>query len=199
MSVTDTNIRLMLAVADDDTAAFETLMKRFESRIFLLLRHLIGHREIAEDLTQEVFLRVFRNRKSYKPTAKFTTWLYTIAHNVVLNQKRTWARKPETQLAEPSPDGSQQTPALTADMIQASTGSMPVRQLDKLELREMVRLAVDSLNERQRMAVLLNRFEGLSYADIAAVMSLSEQAVKSLLNRAHTQLRDRLREYVDTV
>jgi RNA polymerase sigma-70 factor (ECF subfamily) len=188
----------MLAAAADDTAAFETLMVRFESRVLSLLQHLLGNREIAEDMTQEVFLRVFRSRKSYKPEAKFTTWLYTIVNNVALNQKRSWARKREVQLAantSESPSG--QKTLLTADNIMASTGSMPVRQLDKQELRETVRTAVDSLNERQREAVLLNRFEGLSYADIAEVMSLSPQAVKSLLSRAHVQLRDRLQQYVE--
>jgi RNA polymerase sigma-70 factor (ECF subfamily) len=188
----------MLAVAEDDTAAFETLMLRFESRVLSLLRHLLGNREIAEDLTQEVFLRVFRYRKSYKPEAKFTTWLFTITNNVALNQKRSWSRKREVQLAAHSSEASSfPQPALTADNIQASTGSMPVRQLDKQELRETVRSAVDSLNDRQRMAVLLNRFEGLSYADIAEIMLLSPQAVKSLLSRAHTQLRDILRKYVE--
>ncbi|GHT20822.1 RNA polymerase sigma factor [Planctomycetales bacterium] len=196
MNTDDTNIRLMLAVADDDSSAFETLMTRFQGRVLSLLRYLVGDRDIAEDLTQEVFLRVFRARKTYRPEAKFTTWLFTIANNVAINQKRSWMRKPETQFYEQTSDDEQDKNRLTVEMIQASTGTMPARQLDKLELREMVRCAIDTLNERQRMAVLLNRFEGLSYAEIAETMSLTPQAVKSLLSRAHMQLRDKLSSYI---
>ena len=191
-TVHDTNIRLMLAVQKDDASAFEELMYRFQGRVQSLFRHLLGNREMAEDLTQDVFLRVFRARKSYQPNAKFATWLYTIANNVALNQLRRQQRKPETQFG-----GKACEPSLEpAESIAAGSGAMPTRQLDKGELREMVRLAVDALNERQRMAVLLNRFEGMNYAEIADVMQLSPQAVKSLLCRAHVQLRNLLQKYV---
>ena len=191
-TVHDTNIRLMLAVQSDDASAFEELMLRFQGRVQSLLWHLIGNREMAEDLTQDVFLRVFRARKSYQPSAKFSTWLFTIANNVALNQLRSQRRKPETQFGgETSENSSVVTPEPAA-----GSESMPARQLDKVELREMVRLAVEALNERQRMAVLLNRFEGMSYAEIADVMHLTPQAVKSLLCRAHIQLRNLLQKYV---
>jgi RNA polymerase sigma-70 factor (ECF subfamily) len=190
----DTNIRLMLAVQKDDASAFEELMFRFQGRVQSLFRHLIGNREMAEDLTQDVFLRVFRARKSYQPNAKFATWLFTIANNVALNQLRSRRRKPETQFGgESSGDESTLEPA---ESIAAGSEAMPARQLDKSELREMVHLAVEALNERQRMAVLLNRFEGMSYAEIADVMQLSPPAVKSLLCRAHMQLRNLLQKYV---
>jgi RNA polymerase sigma-70 factor (ECF subfamily) len=190
----DTNIRLMLAVQKDDASAFEELMFRFQGRVQSLFRHLVGNREMAEDLTQDVFLRVFRARKSYQPNAKFVTWLFTIANNVALNQLRSQRRKPKTQFGgESSDDGSTLEPA---EVIAAGSEAMPARQLDKSELREMVRLAVEALNERQRMAVLLNRFEGMSYAEVADVMQLSPQAVKSLLCRAHIQLRNLLQKYV---
>ena len=194
----DTNVRLMLAVQGDDASAFEELMFRFQGRVQSLFRHLLGNREMAEDLTQDVFLRVFRARQSYQPSAKFTTWLFTIANNVALNQIRSQQRKPTVQFSgqfgsEISESGTSFEPA---EVIVAGSESMPARQLDKSELREMVHLAIESLNERQRMAVLLNRFEGMNYAEIADVMQLSPQAVKSLLCRAHIQLRNLLQRYV---
>ena len=193
-TVHDTNIRLMLAVQRDDASAFEELMFRFQGRVQSLFRHLLGNREAAEDLTQDVFLRVFRARKTYQPKAKFVTWLFTIANNVALNQLRSQQRKPETQFGGDTNESERILDQ--AEAIVAGSEAMPARQLDKSELREMVHLAIESLNERQRMAVLLNRFEGMSYAEIADVMQLSPQAVKSLLCRAHIQLRNLLQRYV---
>ena len=195
-TVYDTNIRLMLAVQGDDASAFEELMYRFQGRVQSLFRHLIGNREIAEDLTQDVFLRVFRARKSYQPSAKFSTWIFAIANNVALNQLRHRRRKPETQFGSDANETFSPAVFDPAEVIVAGSESMPARQLDKNELCEMVRLAIDALNERQRMAVLLNRFEGMNYAEIADVMQLSPQAVKSLLCRAHVQLRNLLQKYV---
>jgi len=197
-TIYDTNIRLMLAVQEDDASAFEELMFRFQGRVQSLFRHMIGNRELAEDLTQDVFLRVFRARKSYQPCAKFSTWLFAIANNVALNQLRTQRRKPETQfgIERGGNDAFSEMVSNPAEMMVAGSESMPTRQLDKSELREMVHLAVEALNERQRMAVLLNRFEGMSYAEIADVMQLSPQAVKSLLCRAHIQLRNLLQKYI---
>ena len=196
LTVHDTNIRLMLAVQKDDASAFEELMLRFQGRVQSLFRHLIGNRDMAEDLTQDVFLRVFRARKSYQPDAKFATWLFTIANNVALNKLRSQQRKPEIQFGGKVNDSPSDTALEPADVIAAKSEWMPARQLDKSELREMVLLAVEALNERQRMAVLLNRFEGMNYTEIAAVMKLSPQAVKSLLCRAHVQLRNLLQKYV---
>jgi len=195
-TVHDTNIRLMLAVQKDDASAFEELMYRFQGRVQSLFRHLIGNREIAEDLTQDVFLRVFRARKSYQPSAKFSTWLFAIANNVALNQLRSQRRKPETQFGGEANGTYSLAVFDAAEAMVAGSESMPARQLDKNELREMVRLAIEALNERQRMAVLLNRFEGMNYAEIADVMQLSPQAVKSLLCRAHVQLRNLLQKYI---
>ena len=195
-AVHDTNIRLMLAVQDDDASAFEELMFRFQGRVQSLFRHLLGNRETAEDLTQDVFLRVFRARKSYQPSAKFSTWLFTIANNVALNQLRSQHRKPETQFGGESGGADSESFLNPAETMAAGSESLPAKQLDKVELREMVRLAIEALNERQRMAVLLNRFEGMNYMEIADVMQLSPQAVKSLLCRAHIQLRNLLQKYV---
>lgn len=192
----DPDVRLMLEVRDGNAAAFEELMLRYQSRLVTVLEHLVGSRDQAEDLAQEVFLRVYRSRRRYEPGAKFSTWLFTIANNVASNALRNRSRRREVNLVGQSsgPMGAQ---PLT-QMLQAASGQMPARQLDKAEMREVVRLALETLNERQRMAVLLNKFEGLGYADIALAMNLSTKAIKSLLSRARVSLREVLEPYIES-
>lgn len=197
LNLRDPDVRLMLAVQQDDAAAFEELMLRYQGRILSLLRHIVGNRDTAEDLAQEVFLRVYRARKSYKPGAKFSTWLFTIANNVALNSLRSRKRKPEVQLGISKNDASRSDPLLLAEnSILASSGAIPTRRVDKIELKQMVKLAIESLGERQRMAVLLHKFEGMSYIDIAEIMDMTPQGVKSLLCRARINLRDALQAYM---
>ncbi|MEN6450191.1 MAG: sigma-70 family RNA polymerase sigma factor [Thermoguttaceae bacterium] len=191
----DPDVRLMLQVRDDNAVAFEELVARYQGRLVNLLRHQVGGRELAEDLTQEVFLRVYRSRKSYTPGAKFATWLFTIAHHVASNALRDRSRRHEVTLR---PHDSGPLGARPLDkMLQASSGQMPARLLDKVEMREMVRMAMEALGQRQRMAVLLSKFEGLSYAEIAEIMEISPQAIKSLLCRARENLREVLQPYFD--
>ena len=192
----DPDVRLMLEVRDDNAAAFEELVARYQSRIMAILKHQIGSPEQAEDLTQEVFLRMYRARKSYRPEAKFATWLFTIANHLAATALRDRARRREVSLPlrDSGPVGIQ---LAAGKALQASSGLMPARQLDKAEMRDQVRMALESLPARQRMAVLLNKFEGMSYAEIAAVMELSPQAVKSLLSRAREHLREVLEPYLD--
>jgi RNA polymerase sigma-70 factor (ECF subfamily) len=184
----------MLQVRDDSASAFEELVLRYQGRLVTVLEHLVGSRDQAEDLAQEVFLRVYRARKSYVAGAKFSTWLFTIANNVALNALRSRSRRHEVTLRsrDSGPLGARPLDA----MLQASSGQMPARQLDKAEMREIVRLALSTLNERQRMAVLLSKFEDMSYADIAQTMELTPQAIKSLLSRARSNLREVLEPYV---
>lgn len=191
----DPDVRLMLAVRDGDAVAFEQLVDRYQHRLILVLSHLVGNRDQAEDLAQEVFLRVYRSRKSYEPRSKFSTWLFTIANHAASNALRGRARRPEVNLtgSASGPLGAQPLEQLAA----AASGLMPARQLDKVEMREIVAAALGSLNERQRLAILLHKFEDLSYADIAATMGLSTPALKSLLNRARVQLRDVLAPYLE--
>jgi RNA polymerase sigma-70 factor (ECF subfamily) len=197
LKLQDTDIRLMLAVQQDDASAFEKLMLRYQDRVLFLLRHLVGNRDTAEDLAQEVFLRVFRARKNYQPEAKFTTWLFTITNNVALNTLRTRHRKPEVQLGtstnEEEPNSQKH---FAEDLILASSGAIPTRQLDKLEIKQMVELAIAALGKRQRAAILYHKFEGKSYQEIAEIMEMTPQAVKSLLCRARLNLRDSLRGYM---
>ncbi len=192
-ALADPDVRLMLEVRDDNAAAFEELVLRYQGRLITVLEHLVGSYDLAEDLAQEVFLRVFRARKGYVAGAKFSTWLFTIANNVASNALRSRSRRREVTL-QPRDSGPMGARPLDA-ILQASSGQMPARQLDKAEMRDIVRLAVAALGERQRLAVLLSKFEEMSYADIAKTMGLTPQAVKSLLSRARSNLREVLEPY----
>jgi RNA polymerase sigma-70 factor, ECF subfamily len=193
--VLDPDVRLMLEVRNDNATAFEELVARYQGRLLTVLRHLVGNREQAEDLTQEVFLRVYRARKTYEPGAKFATWLFAIANHAASNSLRDKSRRHEVTLQthDSGPLGARPLDR----MLQASSGQMPTRQLDRAEMRDIVRLSVETLGERQRLAVLLSKFEGMSYAEIAEVMEISTQALKSLLSRARANLREVLQPYFD--
>ncbi len=195
----DPDVQLMLRVRDNDGAAiaFEQLITAYQPRLLRVLRHIVGSESLAEDLVQDVFLRVWRARKNYQPAAKFSTWIFHIAHNVASNSLRDKKRRKEFQLANVGTSSNSGSFGLE-QMAMASTGVMPVRNLDKVERAEMVRMAIEALNERQRMALLLCKFEGLSYQEIAEAMELSIQAVKSLLSRARVNLRTLLEPYVES-
>lgn len=184
----------MLRVQGGDAVAFEQLVRRYQARLIRILRHIGTSDDSGEDLAQDVFHRVWRARAGYQPTAKFSTWIFHIAHNVASNAIRDRKRRKEVQAYSPSRSDSS---IMSLDqMALASTGGMPVRRLDNVERAQMVRLAVEALNERQRMALLLCKFEGLSYQEIADAMDLSVQAVKSLLSRARVNLKQLLEPYV---
>jgi RNA polymerase sigma-70 factor, ECF subfamily len=188
----DPDVRLMLRVRDDDAGAFEELMLRYQNRVVSLLGHLVGKRDLAEDLAQDVFLRIYRSRKRYVPGSKFSTWLFTIANNVASNALRTLSRRKEVQVA-PRPN---ETGAFSLDgSFAAASALMPTRQLDKAELRQLVQDSLVVLNDRQRMAVLLAKFECLNYNEIGEIMEMSPQAIKSLLSRAREKLRETLEPY----
>jgi RNA polymerase sigma-70 factor, ECF subfamily len=191
----DPDVRLMLQVRDDVQGAFETLVERYQHRLMGVLAHLVGRVEEAEDLTQEVFLRVYRARKGYRPRSKFSTWLFTIANNLAMNHLRGKGRHPTVGLGS-GDTGSQ--PMIPATSRALSKEGTPSAQMRKVELSEVVREALDVLVEDQKMAVLLNKFEDMSYAEIAEVMGRSEPAVKSLLARARTALREQLEPYLKT-
>lgn len=189
----DPDIRLMLRVRDDDPAAFTELVGQFQHRLVGIMHHLVGNTEEAEDLAQEVFLRVYRNRKKYSPSAKFSTWLFTIANNLAMNALRNRGRRPLVPLqgSDTSPNG-----ARPEEQLFKANGETPSFGLRQAELADRIRAAMDTLNERQRMAVVLNKFEDMNYAEVAEVMGLTPKAVKSLLSRARARLRDALAGYV---
>jgi RNA polymerase sigma-70 factor (ECF subfamily) len=193
MALRDPDIRLMLRVRAGDAEAFAELVERYQHRVVGIMHHLLGNREEAEDLAQEVFLRVYRNRQKYTPTAKFSTWLFTIANNLALNLMRSRQRRPTVPLPaqESGPLGPRPQEQLVIDH-----GHTPAHGLKQRELADIVRRALDTLNDRQRMAVVLNKFEDMNYAEIAAVMGLSTKAVKSLLSRARGRLREELQAFV---
>ncbi len=193
LALRDPDIRVMLRVRDDDPAAFAELVELYQHRLVTVMQHLVGNKDEAEDLAQEVFLRVYRVRKKYRPRAKFSTWLFTIANNLALNALRARQRKPVVSLdvRDSGPLGPRPAEQLVRDRE-----GQPGARLQQQELAAVVRLALEGLNERQRMAVVLNKFEDMNYAEIAEVMELSTKAVKSLLSRARENLRDALRQYV---
>jgi RNA polymerase sigma-70 factor (ECF subfamily) len=189
----DPDIQVMLRVRGDEVGAFEELVERYQRRLVAVMHHLVGNGEEAEDLAQEVFLRVYRSRKKYRPRSKFSTWLFTIANNLALNYLRARQRRPVVRLntRDSGPLGPRPAEQLVSD---AGTG--PSEKIEKQELATVIRRALDELNERQRMAVVLNKFEDMNYAEIAEVMGLTTKAVKSLLSRARMNLRDALAQYV---
>jgi RNA polymerase sigma-70 factor, ECF subfamily len=195
----DPDVRLMLQIRDDVPGAFEVLVERYQHRLVGVLTHLIGRVDEAEDLTQDVFLRIYRARKGYKPKAKFSTWLFTIANNLAMNHLRSRGRNPAVAMGMGMEATSgTQTGLRPLDEQALARDGTPSAQMRQVELSDVVREALEILGEDQKLAVLLNKFEDMSYADIAEVMGRSEAAVKSLLARARTHLREQLEPYLKT-
>ena len=190
MALRDPDIRLMLRVRADDQTAFAELVERYQHRLIGVMSHLVRHPQEAEDLAQEVFLRVYRTRHKYSPKAKFSTWLFTIANNLALNAIRDRQRRQAASLEV------QESGVRAGGPARPGTAPQPAHGIQQKELAEVIRRAMDDLNERQRVAVVLNKFEDMGYAEIADVMGLSTKAVKSLLSRARSKLREALAPYI---
>ena len=193
----DPDVQLMLRVKGGDDAAFSELVTRYQNRLIGLFVNMLRDPEAAEDLAQEAFLRIYRARAGYEPTAKFSTWVFQIAGNLVSNSRRSKGRRKEVQFSSGESGPVPSVRGLKETNIQEKSGLMPTRQLDQTEREQRVWDAMETLNDRQRMAVLLHKFEGMSYADIGAAMELSPQAVKSLLSRARENLRLVLETYIN--
>jgi RNA polymerase sigma-70 factor (ECF subfamily) len=192
----DPDIRLMLQVRGDEPGAFEQLVERYHHRLVASMTSRVGAPEEAEDLAQEVFLRVYQVRKTYQPRSRLSTWLFTIANNLASNILRARQRRRTVSL-----DSRDSGPFKTrpAEQLLRDPGIGPMQRVQKAELAQHIRAALDTLNERQRMALVLNKFEGMTYAEVAEVMGLTTKAVKSLLSRARENLHAALsRYYVDT-
>lgn len=184
----------MLQVKDDKPGAFDQLVTKYQDRVVGILHHLTGSVQDAEDLAQTAFLRVYKNRKEYVPRAKFSTWLFTIVNNLAMNARRDRKRRP---ISASSNDGSNSTGMQPIEsLIPTKSGATPSRVLAKVELSALVRAAVEQLSDEQRTAVVLNKFEDMSYRDIAAVLGKSEMAVKSLLSRARCALKEVLEPHL---
>ncbi len=190
----DPDVQLMLRTKEGDEEAFAQLVASYQDRIVGIFHHVLHDQESAEDLAQDVFLRIYRARNGYEPTAKFSTWLFRIANNLASNSRRRKGRRKEVPLniRDSGPLGIRPEEKLIAE----KSALMPTRQAHKSEMRAIVQSAVDELNDRQRLAVLLHRFEEMSYADIGETMDMSSAAVKSLLSRARDNLRGKLESYI---
>jgi len=183
----------MYRVRDDDESAFRELVEKYQHRLLAVLERIIGDAVEAEDLAQEVFLRVYRARKRYRAQAKFSTWLFTIANRVAFNARRRRQRKPSILLRVQE---LEQPGARPVDQVVTDRKAPSVPNSHQQEVAEIVRRAVDNLSESQRVAVMLNKFEDMSYSEIAKVMQLSTTAVKSLLHRARVNLRTSLQDHL---
>ena len=183
--VLERDAQLMLRVGEGDDTSFALLLERHRGPVVHFLYRMVQNQAVSEELAQEVFLRVYRSRSTYEPTAKFTTWLFRIATHVALNSIRDRKKeKGHQSLDEGTPDGMDRQ---VADW-QPTVEEVMVHEVKRLEVRQ----AIEALPEKQRAAVLMHKYEGLDYARIAGVLGCSESAVKSLLFRAYESLRGRL-------
>ena len=181
----DLDAELMLRVKEGDGASFAILLEKHRSPVIHFLYRMVQNQAVAEELAQEVFLRVYRSRESYEPTAKFTTWLFRIATHLALNSLRDGKNR---RLEERLDDDSSETP-----VRQVSDQRPTVEQNMVYQARlDEVRRAVAMLPEKQRAAVLMHKYEEMEYSQIAKVLNCSESAIKSLLFRAYETLRARL-------
>lgn len=184
----DPDVRLMLRLSDGDLTAFDQLVDRYYPTVQASIRHSMSNDRWVDDLTQEVFMRMFRGRVGYSPKSKFTTWLFTIVSNVVSNAKQRKSCRRWLGLA----DVQQQW--LTDGDIE-SDASTPYEQTVKQETCEIVRHSVNSLSRRQRIAVRMYYFQGMRHKAIARELDTSPESVKSLLQRARRRLETILGAY----
>jgi RNA polymerase sigma-70 factor, ECF subfamily len=181
--------QLMLRVRAGDDTSFGLLLERHRGPVVHFLYRMVQNQAVSEELAQEVFLRVYRSRETYEPTAKFTTWLFRIATHVALNSIRDRKKeKGHESLDEEMLDGLERQ---VADR-QPTVEQQMVHEVKRREVRQ----AIEALPAKQRAAVLMHKYEGLDYAQIASVLDCSESALKSLLFRAYESLRGRLAHMV---
>jgi RNA polymerase sigma-70 factor (ECF subfamily) len=189
--LSDPDVQLMLQFKAGDQTALEALMRKYYPRILNFIYRFLGNRQVAEDLTQEVFLKVYISAFKYTPRSQFQTWLYTIAKNTALNELRRKRGLFVSTDQTFNSDGNE----LTKEIADYETA--PDKDLMHKEKAAMIRQAIDDLPEKQRMAVILRRFEDFSYAEIAATLKVSDKAVKSLLSRAKLNLKHNLASKID--
>jgi len=186
----DFDAQLMLRVREGDEECFRALLERHRNSLVGYLYRMIQDSGRAEDLAQDVFLRIYKSRASYEPTARFTTWMFRIATHVALN----WLRNEKNTRRQESLDVRSE-PGEARLELPDRRPSVEQSLLDEVRLNE-VRMAIGSLPEKQRAAVLMHKYEGMDYAQIAGVFDCSESAVKSLLFRAYESLRAKLAHLV---
>jgi RNA polymerase sigma-70 factor (ECF subfamily) len=190
----DPDVRLMLAVREGSAEAFEELVVRYQRRLISVLELLVGDRDLADDLAQDVFLRVYRARETYEPQARFSTWFFSIVNNLASNARRDRARRSTIQL--PSGGGDDSEALTMGNLVADASGMMPARRAEKAEAAGMVREALNQLSDRQRMVLILAKFENMGYDEIAEALDISRDAVKSLAARARENMRRVLEPYI---
>lgn len=179
---------LMLRVRDGDSVSFALLLDRHRAPMVHFLYRMVQNQPVAEELAQEVFLRVYRSRLTYQPTAKFTTWLFRIATHLALNWIRDQKNeRNQDRLDRPMPDGASRQ----IRDVRPSVEQTMVRESRMLEVRQ----AIETLPPKQRVAVLMHKYDEMEYSQIAVTLNCSESAVKSLLFRAYEALRARLAHF----
>jgi RNA polymerase sigma-70 factor (ECF subfamily) len=182
------DVRLMRLVARGDTSAFEEVIERHQALVAGTVARMLGSNSDVDDIAQQVFIRVWKSARRYVPRAKFTTWLLKITRNLVFNELRRAKRRAQVPLQ--SEPGAEEIP------LKDETNPAPDASLLEDELQRAIEEAIMQLPESQRMALVLRRYEQLSYEQIAEVLDLSVPAVKSVLFRARTELRSRLSKYL---
>lgn len=186
----DYHVRLMMQVKQGDIDAFEKIIEIHQGAVIGTVAKMLGGMSDAEDIAQQVFIRVWKSSGRYKPSAKFTTWMFTITRNLVFNEMRRRQRKPAVSMDEREEEYNLLAPD--------ETTSAPDQQVLENELVKAIDSAIQALPEKQRLAVILRRYEDRSYEEIADVLGLSLSAVKSLLFRARTQLKENLQPYLES-
>lgn len=180
----------MLECQSGNRRAFEALITKYQAPVLNLIYRYTGDRAGAEDTAQEVFLKIYNARKSYKPSGKFSNYVYTIVNNICLNEIRDNKRRQEVSIHGQVDDETSPQVDKESDKERVSD------HFRKLELQVAVKSAIDSLPPQQRMAIILDKYEDLCYEDISKVMKTSVSAVKSLLSRARENLKERLKKYI---
>ncbi|MBV6499185.1 MAG: hypothetical protein CJBNEKGG_01636 [Prosthecobacter sp.] len=191
-SCDEESVRLMLRVKEGDVRAFERLVEMHQGIIIGAAARMLGNLDDAHDIAQQVFLRVWKSAPRYEPTAKFTTWLFTIMRNLVFNETRRRARRRETPLeSDHDSDAGPQRQFIDPGAIS------PDHQVQHEELEKALEKAMSALPEKQRIAVILRRHEEMPYEEICEVLKMSLPAVKSLLFRARLEMRKHLAAFLD--
>jgi len=181
----------MARIKQGDTDALRLLIEAHQHRIIGTVAKMLGDESDAEDIAQQVFIRVWKSAARYEPTAKFTTWLFKITRNLVFNELRRRKRHPTRSLDATYEDDDR--PQQIADPgVKAADTAL----LDD-EMQKAIQQAIDELPEVQRMAIILRRYDDIPYEDIGEILGLSVPAVKSVLFRARTELREKLKRYLD--
>jgi RNA polymerase sigma-70 factor, ECF subfamily len=188
-----TDVQLMLDVKAGDERSFELLLRKYRTPVINFLYRMVRDTAAAEDLAQEVFLRVYRARQEYAPSAKFTTWMFRIATNLALNALRdNRYRHLEISMDQPVATNENEQPAVEV----ADRTPTAEQQLVARTRTELIRNAINVLPEKQRAAVLLHKYQELDYGEIAKILGCSESALKSLLFRAYETLRVQLQPLI---